>query len=157
VLGLGMVWGSFVNGGRGLIGWAVPLAVVGIALTVVSPNGWQGVGEIIERPATTADVQRHYNRSAGRVELDLHSLPDQGTVHTSVSVGAGDIEVILPRHADVEVTCRANVGDVTCLGRNESGPDSEITVPEDGDSGADGLRIKLDVDAGVGSVEVRRG
>jgi phage shock protein PspC (stress-responsive transcriptional regulator) len=157
VLGLGMVWGSFVNGGRGLIGWAVPLAVVGVALTVVSPNGWHGVGELVERPVTAADVQPRYERSAGRIELDLRELPDEGSVHTAVSVGAGDIEVILPSHADVEVTCQANVGDVTCLGRNASGPDSEISVTEDGDSAAGGLRIELDVDAGVGHAEVRRG
>jgi len=57
VIGLGMVSGSFVRGGRGLIGLAVPLAVIGIGLTTISPDGYHGVGTSAERRTTRQQVQ----------------------------------------------------------------------------------------------------
>jgi phage shock protein PspC (stress-responsive transcriptional regulator) len=78
VLGLGMVFGSFVRGGRGLIGLAVPLSVIGLGLTVISPTGWHGVGEIDARPTTIEQVQPMYKKSVGSIVVDLTALPNRG-------------------------------------------------------------------------------
>jgi phage shock protein PspC (stress-responsive transcriptional regulator) len=159
VLGLGMVGGSMVRGGRGLIGLAVPLSVIGLGLTVISPEGLHGVGDINETPATAAQVQPSYLRSAGTIHLDLTKITDtRKPVHTRLRVDAGEILVRVPPTADVDVTCKANVGEVDCLGLTENGPDSEKKIDNDfGPDGEGGLKINLDVHAGAGHVEVRRG
>ncbi len=159
ILGLGMVAGAFLRGGRGLIGLAVPLSLAGLALTAVSPDGWDGVGDINAMPTTFAEVQNSYERSVGNVELDLTALPPTGeNVRTRVSVDIGNATVIVPENADVEIKCEAERGNIECLGRDASGMD--LDVPEFTDNGADGpggLKIDLNVSTDTGNVEVRRG
>jgi len=159
ILGLGMVAGAFLRGGRGLIGLAVPLSLAGLALTMVSPDGWSGVGDVTARPTSVAEVQDNYERSVGNVELDLTALPENGeTVRSHISVDIGNATVIVPENADVEIKCKADRGNIECLGREASGLD--IDVPKFTDVGADGpggLEIDLTVSADTGNVEVRRG
>jgi phage shock protein PspC (stress-responsive transcriptional regulator) len=157
VIGLGMVAGSFVRGGRGLIGLAVPLSVIGLGLTVISPHGWHGVGDLTARPTTIAEVQDSYQRSAGVIDLDLTALPASGNVDTHVSVDAGDIIIVVPQNADVDLWCGADVGDVECLGRSATGPGSELSIMDHGPDGRGGLQVELHVEVGAGHAEVRRG
>jgi phage shock protein PspC (stress-responsive transcriptional regulator) len=158
VLGLGMVAGAFVRGGRGLIGLAVPLSVAGLALTMVSPGGYDGLGDLTARPTTTAAVQDSYERSIGDVTLDLTALPAEGVVETEASTDVGTVEVIVPENADVTVECRADKGNADCLGQSAEGLDSEIDeFTDNGADGPGGLRIILQARTDTGSVEVRRG
>jgi phage shock protein PspC (stress-responsive transcriptional regulator) len=156
VIGLGLVAGAFARGGRGLIGIAVPLSVAGIALTAFSANGWQGVGDINERPTAISEVQGNYLRSAGDITLDLTALPDSGNVDLHVGTDAGDVTILVPKNADVDLNCEVTAGDLNCLGRS-GGPGSEVKVREDyGSDGEGGLEIELDVEVTAGDVEVRR-
>jgi phage shock protein PspC (stress-responsive transcriptional regulator) len=158
VIGLGLVGGSFVRGGRGLIALAVPLSIIGLGLTAISPHGFHGVGDSIERPTTISEVHDDYLRTAGTLTLDLSGITaTEGRVHTNVRVDAGEVIITVPRNADVDVTCRANVGDLDCLGDTASGPSKELTVHNDGDDGPGGPRIDLHAEVGAGHVEVRRG
>ncbi len=159
VLGIGMVVGSFRRGGRGLIALAVPLAAIGIGMTAIFPNGVHGgVGEINAQPTSVAEVRPNYERGVGAVELDLTRLPDSGHLNTRIHVGLGDVTVIVPETADVDVRCEADRGDVQCLGREQSGADDLlVTANDNGSDGAGGLDLDLNVDVGTGSVEVRRG
>ena len=158
VLGLGMVAGSFVRGGRGLIGLAVPLAVIGLGLTTVSPSGGPsgGVGDIDQLPTSVSQVRPVYDQAVGSIKLDLSQLPDTNdTVRTHVQVGAGSAKVVVPADADVEATCQADVGDVKCLGQKskELGADA-LTVTSEGPGN---LKIYLTVEVtGAGDVEVTR-
>ncbi|HEU5471569.1 MAG TPA: PspC domain-containing protein [Actinophytocola sp.] len=155
ILGLGMVGGAFVRGGRGLIGLAIPLSLIGLAMTVVIPNGWHGAGETNARPLTVADVQDHYQWSTGAMTLDLTALPDSGSVDTRVTMSAGEVTVIVPATADVDIHCTAHAGgDIDCLGREESGLKPDLRVEEDGPGS---LHVSLTAETNVGRVEVRRG
>jgi predicted membrane protein len=71
-------------------------------------------------------------------------------------VDTGDITVWVPQTADVDLTCRAGVGDLQCLGRTQDGADNRIEVTDNGSDGVGGLRINLTARAGVGHVEVHR-
>jgi phage shock protein PspC (stress-responsive transcriptional regulator) len=154
IVGLGLVAGAFVRGGRGLIGIAVPLSVAGIALTVFSANGWHGVGDINDRPIATDDVRSSYLRSAGDISLDLTALPETGDkVDTRVRTDAGDITVLVPKSADVTLKCEVLAGELDCLGQTR-GSDSEVEIEDEGGPG--GLEIELDVEVTAGHVEVRR-
>jgi phage shock protein PspC (stress-responsive transcriptional regulator) len=159
VLGAGMVVGSFRRGGRGLIGLAVPLAAIGIGMTVVFPNGMQGaVGDLEAKPAALSDVRSSYERSVGSIELDLTELPASGEVDTKIHLQLGDATVIVPDNANVEVVCESDLGSIKCLGHDEAGPDNEaVRVSDQGTDGAGGLDIELKVKVDTGSVEVRRG
>ncbi|WP_235926664.1 PspC domain-containing protein [Actinokineospora pegani] len=160
VLGAGMVLGALRGGGRGLIWLAVPLAALGIATTALPDQArFNGFGEIHTRPTSLEQVQSEYRKSVGEVNVDLTGLPADGEVTTSVGADVGTVVVTVPRTADVRVSCTTGVGDVACLGSQESGPGAAVRDQTDlGDDGEGGLKINLTAAvSGPGSVEVRRG
>ncbi|MET0236857.1 MAG: PspC domain-containing protein [Kibdelosporangium sp.] len=162
IIGLGMIGGSFVRGGRGLIALAVPLAMAGFVFTNTSaaPYGVAGRpdwGSTTARPTTLDEVQPVYSVGGGTVELDLSALPATGTVNTAVSVGLGNIVVTVPATADVEVTCEASLGSVECLGQEQNATDARVSTVDNGTDGAgSGLKIYLDARVNSGNVEVIR-
>jgi phage shock protein PspC (stress-responsive transcriptional regulator) len=159
VLGVGLVAGSFVRGGRGLIGLAIPLAIAGLITTVVPfDNIKGGFGDLHAAPTALSDVHPTYQRTAGNVTVDLSKLPAAGSVTTKVIVGAGQASVTVPETADVTYRCDASLGDVSCLGHHTSGVGTgPVTDTDLGTDGAGGLKITLDVEAAGGQVEVNRG
>jgi hypothetical protein len=164
VLGLGLVVGSFLRAGRGLIPFAI---LVSLLIWGALSAPWHrfgpedGFGELKAAPTTVAQLQPEYRRGAGDVTLDLRGLDLSGTgdVRTSVEVGAGDAKVLLPENADVTFIGEAGLGDVEFDHRTEDGPGARLAVTQD--LGADGVRsgklLTIDVHAGAGDVEVRRG
>lgn len=157
VLGGGMIVGSFLGGGRGLILAAVPVAAAATVLAVTPLQDYSGgVGELHPAPTTTEAVQSEYTRTAGSIDLDLTRLqPGDEPVSTTVRVGAGEARVLVPESADVDFSCDARTGNIDCFGRTADGiaPDS-VTGTDRGNG--DGPDIRLSTEAGVGSVEVQR-
>jgi phage shock protein PspC (stress-responsive transcriptional regulator) len=156
VLGLGLVAGSFLHGGRGLVGLALPLSLVGFVLTATSIDHWSGAGNRVSAPVAAAQVLPTYQLSVGNDTLDLRSLTGADTVRTGVNLGVGNAEVRVPANADVEVHCATNLGRVDCLGHQESGSNARQDVTDDGTDGPGGPKLVLDVHTGMGNVVVRR-
>jgi phage shock protein PspC (stress-responsive transcriptional regulator) len=157
VVGLGLVASSLLQGGRGLILVAIPLALLTWVLQAAPVAGFT-MGPSYWSPATASQVQPRYEVTMGHGDLDLSGLqwaPGQ-TVTTSVAVGMGQIDVILPPNVDAQVSCRAQVGDIDCLGRTDSGIPSQVNPTDNGLDGPGGGRLVLDVHAGVGNVHVER-
>ncbi|EID53780.1 PspC domain-containing protein [Saccharomonospora xinjiangensis] len=159
VLGTGMVVGSFLGGGRGLVWLAVPLSLTGLALGAVPiEDVGGGFGDLSATPATAEGVLPVYERTAGDVRLDLTRLTGAENVSTTVRNGAGNVAVLVPPDADVWYTCEAGVGNIECLGQQYTGVNPpEIEGKDFGPDGAGGPKITLTAQAGVGNVEVRRG
>jgi phage shock protein PspC (stress-responsive transcriptional regulator) len=159
VLGIGLVAGSFVRGGRGLIALAIPLAIAGMALTAVPVLDFKGgYGDISPTPASAPEVLSSYQRAAGNVDLDLTKLPADAVVRTTVRVVAGNATVIVPAAADVTYDCETTAGDLDCLGHHQSGfANDAVTGTDSGLDGVGGQRINLVVRSAAGNVEVRRG
>lgn len=159
VLGVGLVVGGIVRGGRGLIGLAVPLSVAGVVLTTVPVNDYTGgYGNLTVLPRTAADVHPVYQHTAGDMDIDLTGLPPDVPVATVVRNGAGQTLVIVPRTADVRYTCDIQAGNANCLGTKISRVHGPATTGFDaGPDGPGGLQLTLHVSQGVGNVEVRRG
>jgi phage shock protein PspC (stress-responsive transcriptional regulator)/predicted membrane protein len=168
VVGTGLVIGAFVRSGRGLIPIALVLSALTWAVVAAPLDRWQGngVGELRAAPTTVAELQPSYQRTAGDMALDLRNLdlavPAGGNaspVRSTITLGAGDVEVLVPPNADVTLTGRVGVGSVQFGDRSESGPGAAVEVTDD--LGADGVRsgrpLVLEIEAGAGSVEVRRG
>ncbi len=168
VLGLGLLVGAFLRTGRGLIPFALLLIVMTWSLLAAPVDRWRDgeVGDLQAAPTTVAALAPKYERSAGEIDLDLRNLdltlppgaPDPGPVRTSISMGAGDVQIRVPENADVTFHGSAGVGSVSFDDRSDAGPGTELRVTED--LGADGVRsgrlLVLDVEAGAGNVEVHR-
>lgn len=157
VVGLGLVVGSLVRGGRGLIAIAVPLALLTWVLHAVPTSGFY-VGEGRWSPVNPAQVERNYDVTMGNSRLDLTGLrvPDGQTVTTSVAVGLGEARVTLPRDIDTQVLCQVPIGAVDCLGVTSSGIPARVDEQDNGPDGPGGGTLILDVRAGVGNVAVVR-
>lgn len=160
VLGVGLVAGSFREGGRKLIGLAIPLGIIGVLLTnanVGSPPLSGGLGDRNYAPTTVEQVRPSYELTAGNLTLDLTKLPDHGVVTTNVHDMFGDVTVLLPPDADVNIDCQSTAGQVNCLGRSAQGISPEMVRKDDGEDGPGGVVINMDVATTAGNVEVSRG
>jgi len=163
VVGAGLLFGAFVRSGRGLIPIALLLGVLTWAALAVPLNRFDagGFGGLDAAPLTVAELQPSYQRSAGDITLDLRGLALTGSspVATTVSLGAGDITVLVPANTDVTLDGSAGLGDVQLGDRKVSGVGSTLDVKDD--LGADGVRsgpeLDLTLSTGAGDVEVRRG
>jgi phage shock protein PspC (stress-responsive transcriptional regulator) len=157
VLAAGLLIGSFVDAGRGLIWLLVPLSVVGFGMTTISFDGPNDFGDVKETPKTLAEVKGKYEISVGSVMLDLRQLPDSGSVKTSVVADLGELVVHVPKNADVTFNCEASsIGELNCLGHKAEGSTVQVGDTDLGDNGEGGLKIDLDVLASVGEVKVLR-
>jgi Cell wall-active antibiotics response 4TMS YvqF len=154
-----MVVGSFLRGGRGLIGWAIPLAIAGLITTTVPVGDYTGgFGNIVATPRTAAEVQPVDRHTAGDIDLDLTELTGTTPVTTEIYNGGGSTEVVVPANADVHYDVQLSAGTAECFGRQTDGLNSPPLTGQDlGDDGPGGMQINLKVTAGAGDVEVRRG
>lgn len=158
VVGLGLVVGSFLQGGRGLVPIAVPLALLTWILSAAPTSDFQ-VGTRHWTPTATTELQKRYSVTLGNADLDLSRLhlTDGEKVQTDVAVGVGETHVFLPPNVDAQVSCRTQVGDVECLGRTDSdGSPSRVTLTDTGTDGPGGGTLILNVHSGVGQVHVDR-
>jgi len=160
VMGLGLLAGAFTRGGRGLIGLVIPLSLIGVLGTLVSIDGIGSpdrIGDLSPKPTAIEQVLPKYATKAGTIDLDLTGLPNSGRVETEVYAALGDVQVRVPKNADVEVRCEAELGDVRCLTEQSDGRQPASEVKDDGADGPGGLKIVLNAHVGLGEVAVNRG
>ncbi|MGY1661343.1 PspC domain-containing protein [Geodermatophilus sp. SYSU D00705] len=162
VVGLGLVAAAFTGGRRAKGGLIALGALLSVALMVVSAEPWRdlddGVGDRTYRPLTAADVRPEYHLGVGDAVLDLTDvdLSDlDGPITTRVDAGVGDVDVLIPRSADVRVQVSSGIGDVDVFGDGvvdgyHAGTGSS---PWTGDGDPE---IVLTINAGIGDVEVDR-
>lgn len=163
VVGVGLVAAAF-TGGRTAKGGLITLGIVlSLALLFASAVPWRGVnGGVGDRsyvPASADDVRSVYRGGIGDVRLDLSGIDVSDLavpVRTRLDAGVGDVDVLVPRDADVRVEVHSGIGTVSVL---EDGVSDGGFFPGEG-SGSwvdDGeAELVLTVHAGVGDVEVSR-
>src|SRR5215204_1323023 len=165
VVGLGLVAAAF-TGGRRAKGGLIALGIVlSLALITASSVPWRdvsrsGVGDRTFQPATVAQVRDVYRGGAGDMTLDLSRLDRRipgGPVTTRIDHGLGDLEVMVPRSADVQRTIDTGLGDVEVFA------DGSVTDGFFAGSGSepwsdDGTaEFEIRIHNGLGDVEVSRG
>jgi phage shock protein PspC (stress-responsive transcriptional regulator) len=154
VVGVAIVAGA-ATGRRvaGLVGLGLlllPVLVLSLALHVPLRGG---VGDRVRHPEAIGAVPARYRLAIGDLTVDLRdlALPD-GETAVRATVGVGHVLVYVPDDVAVDVRGRAQVGDVVLLGRDQDGVDvDEHVVDGDGPK-----RLTLDLEVGIGQVEVRR-
>ena len=143
------------------VGGLVPLGILllagfGAVASIPVPLS-AGVGERVERVVGTDDIQRRYELSIGELVVDLGDaeLP-AGRTQVDVAVGFGDVTVTVPEGVAVEIDARAGVGDLNVLGRVDEGFTPRVRTSEPGID-ANAPILELDIDVGLGELEIVRG
>jgi phage shock protein PspC (stress-responsive transcriptional regulator) len=155
MIGGGLVVGARVGRARGLILLGIPLlaALVGVNALRLPSGG--GLGELAARPGSLADVRDEYRLFLGTSTVDLSGVAFRdGPTRVAASVGIGDLVVIVPEDADVEVEASVRAGLLDLFDRVDEGTELQRRVVDRGDG--EGGRLVLDVRAGLGAVDVRR-
>ncbi|WP_084792002.1 PspC domain-containing protein [Actinopolyspora mortivallis] len=158
VLGCGMLAGAFLRGGRGLIAFAIPVALVSMLATQIPERPWNGFTHVDVVPSRATELGSEYSGSVGSITLRLQDmrLPSEGRTHTSVRLGAGATTVYLPREADVHLTCSTDFGSVDCLGTERAGRNLRVERTDLGPDGSGGGELRLTLRTNTGTVEVFR-
>lgn len=160
VVALGLLVGAFVGRSRGLIALGICLVLVVIPLSAV-PDGirWntgEGVGDRIYHVKTIDDLESEYALGAGSLTLDLRALTPKEAVAVDVSVGVGELIVMLPPDVPTHVESDVGAGVIDMpLQQERDGVDLEHswTRPVDEKSAVTGS-FDLTLSTGIGSVTV---
>jgi phage shock protein PspC (stress-responsive transcriptional regulator) len=121
IIGLGLVVGAWVGRARWLAILAVPILAVMLLGTLVTVPLEGGFGERLYQPATIASAERPFHLIAGRVVLDLTAVPLRRSSNLHATVAAGTIEVMVPRHARVDVAANVGAGEIALFDRYTDG------------------------------------
>jgi hypothetical protein len=160
VIGIGLLVGTFVGRGRGLIGAGVVLLPIVVIAELLYPMNFeladyrQGVGEHVAVPSSLDDLEGSYQLGAGTLTVDLRELELTGDRRVSVQVGFGEAVVLVPDDVTVEVTAQVAGGELVLFDRTSSGLALDRTVIDEVDDEVG--RLELDVQVGFGEANVRR-
>jgi len=135
-----------------LIGLLV-LGLVALVLAVRVPL-FSGVGNRLVRPAVATDVHSRYTLGIGNLTVDLRdvSLP-RGQTFVNARVGIGNLRIVVPTDATVDVKGSAGIGEVRLLDAHDSGMSVHDHVV---DRTGSGRVLVLKARTGIGQVEVER-
>ncbi|MBX6169680.1 MAG: hypothetical protein IRY84_18910 [Thermobispora bispora] len=159
-IGAGLLVATWFGRGAGLIaaGTIVALVLVGSSTVNGVPRK---IGSFVWHPVGSVQTPGTYELGIGEGKLDLSdvTLKPGGRVRFDASVSLGQLTVIVPPTARVEVHGYAKLGEVRIDHKVEDGTDvrfDRVLEPEEPVEG-DAPTIELHVKAGLGDVEVRRG
>ncbi|MGY1720587.1 PspC domain-containing protein [Blastococcus sp. SYSU DS0552] len=161
VVGAGLVVAAFSQGrtARGSLLTLGIILAVALAIADAAPND-AGVGDRTYRPQTAADVRELYEGGVGNLTVDLSEVP-MGDLDEALEVvvehGVGDVEVVVPRSADVRVTVYQGLGESDVFGSGGAGPEFHPGTGSAAWTGDGEAEIELEINSGIGQVEVSRG
>ncbi|WP_431771675.1 PspC domain-containing protein [Streptomyces cucumeris] len=190
VLGARLMWSGHPLGTSLEVGFAGALGVFGLSMVLSSRYGRTGAGTVLLAvitcgllagaavlpksvtphwshttwaPDSAAAVRDGYEMGGGvgELKLDRLALKAGTTVTTRAEVGAGKLEVTVPRDARVEVSAHTGLGDIRLPG--DGGRDMDVEPDRDrketlapADGGKPRGTLKLTLEVGLGNVEVKR-
>jgi hypothetical protein len=141
---------------RGLIATGVVLLVLSAA-TSSADIGVGGVGERAYRPTSLAELEDVPDLGIGELRLDLRRLPPsaaaRGAGEIDISVGIGELRVVLPPQLPLHIQASAGIGEVQLPDGSEGGFGAEARFP-DGEP-TEG-RLPLELSVGIGRIAVER-
>jgi phage shock protein PspC (stress-responsive transcriptional regulator) len=162
VLGGGLLVGAWRGRARWLIAPALVmlLFVQGAAAVDDIRAPGSGAGD---RTWTPTGTSQSYSLGAGSATLDLRKLP-AGDADVDVSIGAGELIVLLPADASVRIDGSIGAGEFDLPGKEPQsgvGLNMDATVfgtptPADGPDPVTTTNVDLTAQIGLGTLEVRR-
>ncbi|MEV4110842.1 PspC domain-containing protein [Nonomuraea sp. NPDC049695] len=112
-IGAGLLIAAWWGRGAGLVAWGTMVAVI-VAVGLMLGGVPRNVGESAWAPTSVAEASMLYDVGVGDGRLDLSDLPlnPGSTVTFKASVTVGELVVIVPPTARVEVHATNKVGDI---------------------------------------------
>jgi phage shock protein PspC (stress-responsive transcriptional regulator) len=160
VVGVGLLVGTLWGSARWLIAIGAVLVLILFVTSVfglaASGRAFRGGFSVrILRPTSLAQVARPIELGAGELRLDLTGLPLTGEEPTvTAHVRAGRIEVLVPDDAAVSGRASTGTGALDIFGVWREGMDLAADIAQPGV--ADGGRLALDLETGVGQIVVHQ-
>lgn len=162
VVGLGLVAAAF-TGGRAFRGGLIALGIaLSFALVAASSVPWDrfhgGVGNRTYAPLNAGAVQATYDSGVGNTTVDLSGVDLAGAttpIRTAIDGGVGNLHVLVPTSADVQISVDDGMGNVDVLDHGSTNgyyPGSG-SAPWTGDRNPE---FVITINAGIGNVEVDR-
>ena len=160
VVGIGCLVGSVAGRGRGLIGLGLLLTPMLVFSSTVSVPAAE-FGDMTVRPATVSQLADPIELGVGDLLVDLRGLETSASsVPVEVRQGAGQLEILLPAGAGVDLDARVAAGEIRIEDagaetfRAESGLDVTSSY---GTSAEPGQPVyALDVELGAGEILLQR-
>lgn len=151
VLGIGLIVGTWWGHARGLILLGillVPFAYAASLIDVPIEGGW---GSQVFSPTTVQELRDEYRLVGGEIILDLTQIDGaREPVEVAASVAMGQIFVLLPDDAGLEVDAAVGAGTMLILGAHREGTGIEERYAIEGE----GPQFALNLEAGLGEVRV---
>ena len=136
----------------GLIAAGVVLGLLVISSATPIAGVTDGIGERAERPTDSITAEAGYDLGMGSLRVDLTEIADlEDGATIPVSVGIGEVVVVLPEGVGARVEASVGIGEVSVFDRSRGG--LGVSVEEEV---AGTPTIDLEVSAGIGRVEVTR-
>ncbi len=152
VVGLGLLVGALVGRAWLLIPLGIVLVVALSATDALPRNLTWTAGDRTWTPVGTAPTTP-YVLGAGDATLDLTQLDSAASVNVASRIGAGQLTVLVPPGAAVDVHARASAGDVMVFGRDHNGTGLDVRESVAGTGSSPPM--SLDLQVGYGEIEVR--
>ena len=166
VIGLGLLLGAVVGRARGLIWFGAVLLPLVLVSQVAAETSFAGIpamivdgdsaGEVHLAPTSVEDISETYELGAGSLRLDLTEVPFDGeTVTIEMSVGFGEVRVIVPDDVEVVATGSVGIGEAQMLDRRATGlgvGELDVEAQPDDPRG----RVELELRAGIGEIDLDR-
>jgi phage shock protein PspC (stress-responsive transcriptional regulator) len=155
VVALGLLVGTLLGRARGLIALGIVLTFLLIPVGA-APDGLRvegGAGERLYRPTSQSELLEQYQLGVGELTVDLRRLDVVGTEDVEISVGMGEVIVLLPPDVAIDVDADVGAGtiDLPAGGPEQGGIGVEQSWQRDGDGTG---TVNLTISAGLGAVTV---
>lgn len=151
VIGIGLVVGAWWGRARILILLALLLLPMAVTASFITAPLEGGVGDLRYTPVTPAELRDEYRLLGGRLILDLTQLSPRDEMHIAVSVALGEVIVLLPPGASVQLDARVGAGATYLFDASQVGTSlvdryvrRHLHAPT----------YILDLEAGIGAVQV---
>jgi phage shock protein PspC (stress-responsive transcriptional regulator) len=156
-LGAGLVVGALFGRARWLALLGLPAVVLMMVLSTSGVSLRGGLGDRVYTPTRAALVQDEYRLGVGSLRLDLSQVDFSGQlVRTKVSLGVGNIEIVVPPDTDVSIDGRAGAGQVILFDQTEDGTSVTREMVSYGRDSDEKIDLVLDLDVNLGEVRVDR-
>lgn len=151
VIGIGLVVGTWWGHARLLILLGIVLLPFATTATFITAPIEGGLGYHRFSPTRAAELRDEYRLVGGRLELDLTGMAaTREPIEIAASVAAGQLWVVLPSNAEVELRSEVGAGELGVLGTWQYGSALSDGYAVQGAA----PRFVLDLELGIGSLWV---
>jgi len=136
-----------------LVPLIIPAAIGAAAFAGSDASLHDGIGQREWKPVATTSAD--YRLAFGQGVLDLRDLRTSGPASFDVTLGAGQVRLVVPRTMNVTVRTDVHAGDVQVNGQHRHSG-FEFTRTIDAPAGATGVPVTVDVHLTDGNLNIER-